>query len=479
MSSLKDIPIKVEHGKASPPPNGETSLYASSKKVYPRSVTGLFNNWRVLFVIGTQLVFFVVPWLNWNGRQAVLFDLANRKFLIFGLTIWPQDLIYLAALLIICAFGLFAWTTVAGRLWCGYSCPQTVYTEIMLWIEKWVEGDRAKRMKLDSEPLSLRKLRLKVTKHTLMAAVCLWVGFTFVGWFTPIRGMVADLPGLNYSGWELFWILFYGSFTWLFAVQMREQVCKYMCPYARFQSVMFDADTLIISYDTARGEPRGSRKKSVVPSEVGLGSCIDCTLCVQVCPTGIDIRDGLQIECIGCAACIDVCDDVMDKMGYARGLIRYTTENALEGKYPEREIWAHLKRPRVVMYGMILLVAIGATIGALLLRKPIKVEVLRDRASLVQETTNGWLENSYSIKISNISDQDAHYRLSVRGLPLLKLKTDTPVVTVKGGSIGTVPVRVDALPDYATRGSHPIEFVIQSVEQPDVSVAEKSSFIGE
>ncbi|KZE33178.1 cytochrome c oxidase accessory protein CcoG [Crenobacter luteus] len=479
--SLKDIPIKVERtAPGHKPAAGETvALYEAHKKVYPRAVKGVFNNWRALFVLGTQLVYFALPWLTWNGRQAVLFDLVNRKFFLFGLTIWPQDFVYLAALLMCCAFGLFAWTTVAGRLWCGYSCPQTVYTEIMLWIEAWVEGDRNKRIKLDKAPMSLAKLRIKTTKHALMIAFSLVTGFTLVGYFTPIRELVAAIPSFGFGPWETFWIFFYAGFTYLFAGFLREQMCKYMCPYARFQSVMFDADTLIISYDEARGEPRGSRKKGTKPREAGLGDCVDCTLCVQVCPTGIDIRNGLQIECIGCAACIDACDDVMGKMGYPRGLIRYTTENALKGVYPESQIVSRLKRPRVVLYTLVLIAVIAASVGSFALRQPFKVDVLRDRASLVRETDDGWLENGYSLKIINTSEQSQRFRLSVKGLPGIKLSTDTPQITVAGGMNETVGVRVQADPQYATRGSHEIHFVIESLDDPSKVVEEKSSFIGE
>ncbi|VEB41231.1 cytochrome c oxidase accessory protein CcoG [Chromobacterium violaceum] len=275
--SLKKIPIKVE---AAGQDKETVSLYESQKKIYVRAAKGMFNNLRILFVLGTQLVYLGLPWLQWNGRQAVLFDLADRKFYLFGLTVWPQDFVYLAALLMCCAFGLFTWTTIAGRLWCGYSCPQTVYTEIMLWIEQWVEGDRNKRIKLDASPMGLRKLRLKSTKHFIMIAFSLWTGFTLVGYFTPIRSLVAALPTFGYGPWETFWMFFYGGFTYLFAGFMREQVCKYMCPYARFQSVMFDADTLIISYDEARASraararrARTRRSRAWAPASTAASAC--------------------------------------------------------------------------------------------------------------------------------------------------------------------------------------------------------------
>ncbi|OHX14112.1 cytochrome c oxidase accessory protein CcoG [Chromobacterium sphagni] len=474
--SLKKIPIKVENqGKDTV----TVPLYESQRKIYPRAVKGLFNNFRILFVVATQLLYLGLPWLQWNGRQAVFFDMVNRKFYLFGLTVWPQDFVYLAALLMCCAFGLFTWTTIAGRLWCGYSCPQTVYTEIMLWIEQWVEGDRGKRIKLDAAPMSLAKLRLKTTKHALMLAFSLWTGFTLVGYFTPIRSLVAAIPSFGYGPWETFWMFFYGGFTYLFAVFMREQVCKYMCPYARFQSVMFDADTLIISYDEARGEARGARKKGADPKELGLGDCINCSICVQVCPVGIDIRNGLQYECIGCAACIDACDDVMDKMNYPRGLIRYTTENALEGKYPEKDIPSRLRRPRVVMYVLVLAIVFSAAVTSLALRKPFKVDIIRDRASLVRETDEGWLENTYIIKIINTTEQSQRFSITANGLPGIRAKAEQAEVRVGATETESVTVHVEADPQYATKGSHPIRFVIESLNHPSLRVEEKSSFIGE
>jgi cytochrome c oxidase accessory protein FixG len=296
------------------------SLYESHQKIYPRTVKGRFATLRWLAVFFTQLLFYGLPWLNWNGRQAVLFDLGARKFYLFGLILWPQDFIYLAALLVIAALSLFFFTAVAGRLWCGYACPQTVYTEIFMWVERRFEGDRASQMKLDAAPWSAAKIGKKAGKHAVWLLIALFTGFTFIAYFTPIRTLAGQILSLQLGGWGLFWWLFYSVATWGNAGFMREQVCKYMCPYARFQGAMFDKDTLIVTYDAQRGEPRGSRGRKVIPAEVGLGSCIDCGLCVDVCPTGIDIRKGQQYECIGCAACIDVCDAVMVKMNRDRTL---------------------------------------------------------------------------------------------------------------------------------------------------------------
>ena len=339
------------------------SLYAASKKIYPRTVQGLFARWRWFFVALTQVIFYGLPWLEWGQRQAVLFDLGARRFYVFGLVLYPQDFIYLTGLLVISALSLFLFTAVAGRLWCGFACPQTVYSEIFMWIERKVEGDRSARMRLDDADFSLEKLVKKWYKHILWIGVSIWTGFTFVGYFTPIHDLGLAFFTTQMGSWEIFWVFFYGFATYGNAGFMREQVCKYMCPYARFQSAMFDHDTLIVTYDTARGEPRGARARGIEPKSQGLGDCVDCTLCVQVCPTGIDIRHGLQYECIGCGACIDVCDTVMDKLGYRPGLIRYATQNAMQHQWSRAQTWRRVLRPRVLVYSGILLALCAALIS--------------------------------------------------------------------------------------------------------------------
>jgi len=454
-------------------------LHQASPKIYPRDVRGRFTAWRIYFVLVTQLLYLGMPWINWHGRQAVLFDLEHNKFYLFGVTFWPQDFVYLAAILMCSAFGLFLWTTIAGRLWCGYSCPQTVYTEIMLWIERLVEGNHNRRIKLDQQPMSAHKLGIKTVKHGLMLLFSLWTGVTLVGYYTPIHQLMADAPNLSYGSWEIFWMLFYGGFTYLFAALLREQVCKYMCPYARFQSVMFDADTLVISYDAARGEARGGRKKGVDPKAAGLGDCINCGICVQVCPVGIDIRDGLQYECIGCAACVDACDDVMDQMNYPRGLVSYTTENVQQGKYSAKQIKKHILRPRVLLYSLILLAVLAGSLISFAMRLPFKVDIIRDRSALVRVTNDGQLENSYMIHIMNVSNQTQHFKLSVNGLPSLKLHVDGPPIVVRAGETQEVNARVQAEPQDATTGGHEINFVAQLIEDPRQHTQEASSFIGQ
>ncbi len=451
------------------------SLYAAAKKIYPRSVQGIFAYWRWIFVFATQIVFYGLPWLEWGTRQAVLFDLASRRFYIFGLVLYPQDFIYLTGLLVISALALFLFTAVAGRLWCGFACPQTVYSEIFLWIERKIEGDRSARMRLDDADFSLEKLVKKWYKHTIWIFFSIWTGFTFVGYFTPIRELAMEFFLTHMSSWELFWVFFYAFATYGNAGFMREQVCKYMCPYARFQSAMFDNDTLIVTYDAERGEPRGPRSKKVELASSNLGACVDCTLCVQVCPTGIDIRNGLQYECIGCGACADVCDTVMDKMGYARGLVRFSTQNAIENKWTSREIWQRLMRPRILIYTMILCAIVIGLLVSLSLRTPFKVDVVRDRSTLSRITEYGTLENVYRLQIMNAAEHVQTYRLLVRGLPQLKITTDTEVM-VDAAQARWVVLRADIPYGSAEPGSHKIQFEIQAVGSDDF-VIEKSVFI--
>jgi cytochrome c oxidase accessory protein FixG len=451
-------------------------LYEVRQKIYPRAVTGAFARWRLALVIATQIVFYGTPWLEWNGRQAVLFDLGARKFYVFGLVLWPQDFIYLTLILVISALSLFLFTAVGGRLWCGYACPQTVYTEIFLWIERKIEGDRARRMKRDAAPLSLEKIGVKAAKHASWIALSLWTGFTFVAYFTPARELAPEASGLSLGPWETFWVLFYGFATYGNAGWMREQVCKYMCPYARFQSAMFDPDTLVISYDTARGEPRGGRSRASDPKAKGLGDCVDCGICVQVCPTGIDIRKGLQYECIGCAACIDGCDQVMKKMGYAPGLIRYSTENALRNRWGLGQTLKRVARPRVLVYTAILCTLVLGTVAALWLRTPLKVDVIRDRGSLSREVEEGAIENVYRLQIMNASESPRVFHIQASGMPTLKVAGES-FFAVEGAGTRMVPVRLRVAGGDARPGSHRIEFEVGAVEDPNVRVRERSVFL--
>jgi cytochrome c oxidase accessory protein FixG len=453
----------------------EVSLYAAQEKIYPRSVAGFFSAWRWVTVWITQLVFYGLPWLQWNDRQAVLFDLEARRFYIFNLVLHPQDFIYLTGMLVIAALALFLFTAIAGRLWCGYACPQTVYTEIFLWIEKKVEGDRSARIRLDHAAFSLTKLFKRLAKHGAWMAVALWTGFTFVGYFTPIRELAALTVALALGPWQTFWVLFYGFATYGNAGFMREQVCKYMCPYARFQSAMFDKDTLIVTYDEERGEPRGPRSKKADPAAMGLGACVDCSLCVQVCPTGIDIRNGLQYECIGCGACIDVCNDVMDKVGYPRGLVTYATQNGLANHWSKTQMLRRAMRPRVLIYSGILLAISTALLVSLWLRTPLKVDVIRDRGTLARMLEQGRIENVFRLQIMNITETPQRYSVAVRGLDGIAIASEHEF-EVLPAEVRSAVVRVQ-IPPGATPGSYPIDFDIQAIGNEDVRVREAAAFL--
>jgi len=470
---MADPALEVVGGtEASADGEVQRSLYAKREKIYPREVHGIFATLRVSAVLLLLGLFYGLPWLSWGGQQLVLFDLPGRRFHILGLTFFPQDFLYLTFLLIIAALTLFFFTALAGRLWCGYACPQTVWTEVFLWMERKIEGDRPRQMKLDKSPWNGRKLAIKGTKHAVWIAFSLWTGFTFVGFFTPITELGPKVLSFSTGPWETFWIVFYGFATYGNAGWMREQVCIYMCPYARFQSAMFDQDTLVISYDQLRGDPRGSRKRSADHRASGLGDCIDCKLCVQVCPTGIDIRDGLQYQCIACASCIDVCDDVMDKMGYASGLIRYTTEHAVHG---ER---THVVRPRMIVYAVLLLGVMAAFALSLALRTPLALDVLRDRNALYREVANGMVENVYILKLINMDTAAHEFEISVAGIEGLELVAERNPARVESGEVAQVPARVRIDPYALSASSNAIEFRIRALGDERLHRAEEARFLG-
>jgi cytochrome c oxidase accessory protein FixG len=462
--------------------NQEQALFEVRKKIYPRAVSGWFAKWRWSLVLITQLVFYVSPWLSWNGRQAVLFDLGARKFYIFGIVFWPQDFIYLTILLLISAYSLFLFTAVAGRLWCGYACPQTVYTEVFLWIERLIEGDRSAQMRLDADGMSTRKAALKSAKHAVWIALSLWTGFTFVGYFTAIHDLSSEVISWSLGPWETFWLFFYGLATYGNAGWLREQVCKYMCPYARFQSVMFDRDTLVVAYDEERGEPRGSRPKKADLKELGLGACVDCHICVQVCPTGIDIRQGLQYECIGCTACIDGCNQVMDKMGYARGLIRYASLNGVSQHLGWKEMIRRVFRPRVMVYSALLWVIIIAAGVSLYHRAPVKVDVIRDRMALSREVADGLIENVYRLQIMNTQEIPRTLSITATGIDDLKVGGAAVPIQIGPASTQMFTLNLRAPAEKAQKGSTRIEFHIVPLDadgkiNPDeFSLHEKSIF---
>ena len=444
----------------------EDSLYEVRRKVYPRAVTGTFARWRWTLVWFTQILYYGMCWMPWNGRQAVLFHLVERKFYIFGMVLWPQDVFFLAVLLIISAFSLFLFTAVAGRLWCGYACPQTVYTEIFLWVEKFFQGDRAQRMRRDAARWKPENAARRFAKYFTWAAISLWTGFTFVGYFSPMNELVDSVLNWQVGPWELFWILFYGGSTYMGAGVLREQVCKYMCPYARFQSVMFDADTLVITYDNERGEARGGRKKGLVNREIasatGMGDCVDYSICVQVCP-------------IGCGACIDACDQVMEKMEYPKGLIRYSTQNALAKHWQLGDIVRHIVRPRILIYSALLVLVGSAFIWGLASKPALRVDVSRDRAALAREVEGGLIENVYRLHVMNVSEVTQRYAVSVSGLSGIEFVGEH-IIEVPATSAQSTTLRVRA-PADGKRGAHVIYFDVKSIADERIKVHEKASFI--
>lgn len=496
------------------------AMYVSERKVYPREIDGLFQKLRHSAVYLLLGLYYVMPWLQIDGRQAVLFDLPERKFYILWLSFWPQDFFFLALLLIMAALSLFFFTAVAGRLWCGYACPQTVWTEVFLWMERWTEGNRAQRIKLDAAPYDFTKFRRKAAKYSLWLLFSLWTGLTFVGFFTPIRELTSALGAGAASGWAVFWLLFYSLATYGNAGVLREQVCKYMCPYARFQSAMFDRNTLIISYDARRGEPRGARKKSSLSSVLQrtrglisealsnqyvianaktkhtgdtaistglivdhneelistrvddanqLGDCIDCTICVQVCPTGIDIRNGLQYECIACGACIDACDEVMDKMGYPTGLIKYTTHNALIGHK------TRILRPRVLIYFALLLALLAGTIAGIALRKPLLVDVIRDQR-LYRIEADGRIANAYTLRLVNKTNAPQQFQIRIKPNKGITLSNSPVIIQALPEQVVTLPVTLSAAPESVT-GRRDVYFEIR-VEGSALTITEESRFFG-
>jgi len=477
----KKIPVTIidpaselpeHHAKYNKKITNKKSLgtYTTSNKIYVKEITGFFQKLRSLILWIPMGFYFIAPWIKLHGEPLIYFDLPARKFHLFGFTFWPQDFVLLTAILIISAYALFLITTIYGRLWCGYSCPQTVWTFIYMWVEERIEGSRNQRIKLDNSPLSAKKIGKKFLKHSIWLFIAFATGFTFVGYFYPVQHLLVDFFTFHIqSDWAYVWIVFFTVATYTSAGWLREQVCLSMCPYARFQSVMYDQDTIAVSYDFTRGEPRGSRKRTK-EKETEIGDCVDCGMCVQVCPTGIDIRDGLQYECIGCGLCIDACDQIMDKMNYPRGLIRYTSENELKGKK------THILRPKSIGYAIALSILIGIVVYALYTRKPIIVDILKDRGGLYQMTGMGEIENSYTLKIMNMSKKTLRYRITASGLKGMKISPNK--ATVHSGEVYNLPLSVDVPAENIRVNSTKITFRVQAESQKEIFTDSQSRFIG-
>ena len=447
-------------------------LYRKKGNIHAKAVDGRFNTIRWAMVWVTQLIFYGACWLNWDSagiiRQAILVDIAHEKLYLFGLVLWPQDALLLAFVLIVAATALFLVTALAGRLFCGFACPQTVYTMIFTWVEAKVEGDHIARLKLDQGPLNARKLGLKLIKHGIWIVLAGWTAITFVGYFTPIRELLPTVLAFKTGPWEAFWLIFYSTFCYVQAGLAREMVCQHMCPYSRFQGVMFDPTTASVAYDSQRGEPRNVKRQAG-----NTGDCIDCGICVQVCPTGIDIRDGLQYQCINCGLCIDGCNQVMDKIGLPHGLIRFASERELAG---QRKPQGLRERPRVAIYAALLVVLSGLAAWHLSQRSLLLVDVLRDRGALLRETSDGRIENAYTLKLMNLDAARKTYRVAVNGLPDLRIE-GAREFSADSGSIQPISITVSSPAEGAASGIQPIHFEIVAVDDPDTRVLEKSSFV--
>ena len=436
-------------------------LDATKKRVHPRFVKGKYQNIRVVTMYFLLALFLLLPWLKYDGRQAILFDFADQRFYIFGLTFLPQDFYFFAFFFIIAAFTLFMVTVYAGRVWCGYACPQTIWVHLYQHVEKWVIGDRNKRIKFDKAPMNAEKIAKRSLVYLIWFIFALITALTFVSYVVGTQDLyfawhnVAGIPLPDWSGMTLVFIGIFTFATYVNAGYMREHMCTHICPYGRFQSVMFDKDTLIVSYDYNRGEPRGTRKKGTHPDN--LGDCIDCTMCVQVCPTGIDIRDGLQVECIQCAACVDACNDVMDKVGYPRGLIRYTTERQLVENEDTK-----ILSPRIFAYSLLLTVLFGVLIYTLNDRVPLEIDIRRDRNQLSSFNAQGQIENSYIVKITNKTQDNHKYSVKLEPQKGLSLQLRMKEVPLGPGESYDMPMSISGDPALIEQGQTPITLTVTS-----------------
>lgn len=468
--SAVSVQIPIKNVKIHQPKGHDKEQYKPRDQIYVRKVTGFFQRLRRKMNFVFLAMFALLPWLQFNGHQAILFDIAEQRFNIFGLTLWPQDLTLLAWLFILSAFLLFFVTTFLGRVWCGYLCPQTVWTFIFIWFEEKIEGTANQRKKLDAQALDFNKFWRKALKHCCWLMFSLLTALTFAGYFTPVAELYVDFFTFEASFTVVAVVWFFAFCTYGNAGWMREIMCLHMCPYARFQSAMFDKDTITVSYDAGRGESRGARSRKQDHKALGLGDCIDCSLCVQVCPTGIDIRNGLQYECINCGACVDACDGVMEKMNYPKGLIRYTTEHELSGKK------VHFVRGKLIGYATLLVIMSSLLLFEVMTRLPVSMDIIRDRNELARENFNGEIENVYTLKILNKSQTDNQYRLSVQGIQNAKWQGEQQV-TIKAASVYTLPISIAVDPYELDEYMTDIIFVVEQVgEESDVTLKQTSHF---
>ena len=460
-------------------PSGDLQLFSKQERIYPKRVSGLFRNLKWIGMIICLAIYYCVPFLRWNRGpnapdQAVLIDLERGRAYWFWIEIWPQEVYILTGILILAAIGLFFITSLFGRVWCGYLCFQTVWTDLFIWVERIVQGDRNQRKKLREGKWSLEKAGKLLITHSLWLVIAWCTAGSFVLYFNDAPTLVRSFFDFTVSSTTLGFIGGLTFMTYLMAGFAREQVCTFMCPYARFQSAMFDKDTLIIGYNEARGEPRGKMK------DTNRGDCIDCTACVQVCPMGIDIRDGLQMECIACGLCIDACDEIMEKIDQPKGLIAYDTENRIEARAKGIDLPFHLMRPRTFYYLSVITLVGSIMLYTLITRAPLEMNILHDRNPMFVQMSNGDIRNGYGLKILNKTHDDHSYRLSVDGLDDARIRVvgagalAASALTVPSDSVGNYRIFIHA--PIKPQAPVPIRFTLEDIKT-SISTQTDSMFI--
>ena len=425
-------------------------LYAARTRIHPKRVWGMYRKFKWL-AMGVLLgLYYIAPWFRWDRGvnapdQAFLIDMPARRAYFLWVEIWPQEVYYFAGILIIAAFGLFLATALLGRVWCGFTCPQTVWTDLFIWVERIVEGDRSNRIRLDKAPWSVEKIRKRIVKHTIWLLISLFTGGAWIMFFTDAPTLVNDIINLNISGNIILFIGLFSGTTYLLAGFAREQVCTYMCPWPRIQASMLDEDSLIVTYERWRGEPRAKPTRDADYNN--RGHCIDCNNCVVVCPTGIDIRDGNQLECIGCGLCIDACNNVMDKINLPHGLITYDSINRSNARAKNKVVKYRLFRMRTILYSLLMLVSFVVMFYSLATRNHLEVNVLADRNPLFVTLKNGSIRNGYTFKILNKSTQPRKYILWVENLDGAAISA-VGIDTLGNGEILSLSAPADAVKAY-------------------------------
>lgn len=443
-------------------------------KIYTKKTRGYFQRLRKNISFLLLGLFFAVPWLQINSAPAVLFDLRAQKFHVFGMTFWPQDAVFLVSILVLASFLLVAATIVIGRAWCGFTCPQTVWTFLFIWVEDKCEGDRNQRIKLDKQSWNWPKVGRKASKHILWLLISIVTAYTFVGYFYQIKPLILETANAQLHYLAVFWLMFFVLGTYLNAGWLREKVCLHMCPYARFQAVMYTKKTLVVSYDQERGEQRGKRKVNADLSAKGLGDCVDCSVCVQVCPVDIDIRDGMQYACIDCGLCADACDTVMDKMGYQKGLIKFSNESGDNSK-------ALFNTPKVIFLTLISLLCCLMFAYSVFSRDLLSIDVIRDRSGILYRVTELGVENSYTVKVNNKGAQVSKFKLEIVADSAFEI-IGPQLLQVPRGEVDTLTLRVRIKEQDIQRYKSPIKFIVKPVAngveiKNTVMASQLSSFI--